>query len=439
MAGELFDQATILLQAGAGGDGLSTFRREKFVPRGGPSGGDGGRGGGIILVVDPGLNTLLPFKYKTKYVADDGGGGGASKRHGSNGDDVVIAVPPGTVVKATIDGVPYEIDLLRPGQRLLAARGGKGGLGNVHFTTSVRQAPRIAELGEPGQVIEISLELKLLADVGLIGFPNAGKSTLVSVVSAAKPKIAAYPFTTIQPNLGVAEVGNYSFVVADIPGLIPGAHQGIGLGHDFLRHVERTRLLIHVVDAAGVDGRDPLDDYQQINEELRLYNDELAVRHQLVALNKADLPEAQANLSRLKAALGLPPEDVFVIAAATRQGVDALMARTAALLQELTPAVPQGVGDGAPEAEELLRWPLPEVDENAFSVEREGRGWRVRGKKIERLAAMTNFAQAESLDRLERVFKASGISAALEAAGVGEGDKVYVERAELVWTEAFEE
>src|SRR5262245_4695661 len=305
MAGEFYDQARISVQAGTGGDGAATFRREKYVPRGGPDGGDGGRGGHVYLLADAHLNTLLPFKERRRFVADRGGNGGGSRKHGRDGHDVVVRVPPGTVVRAEIDGEIYEVDMAAPGMRLLAARGGKGGLGNTHFATSTHQVPRIAELGEPGDAYELDLELKLLADVGLVGFPNAGKSTLLSIISAARPKIAPYPFTTLQPNLGVAAVGAYSFVVADIPGLIEGAHRGVGLGFDFLRHIERTRLLIHVVDAAGGDGRDPLDDYRQINEELRRYQPELARRPQLVALNKADLPEAQSNLDRLRAAIKL--------------------------------------------------------------------------------------------------------------------------------------
>jgi GTP-binding protein len=312
--------------------------------------------------------------------------------------------------------------------RLLAARGGKGGLGNTHFATSTHQVPRIAELGEPGEARELDLELKLLADVGLVGFPNAGKSTLLSMISAAKPKVAPYPFTTLQPNLGVAAVGDYSFVVADIPGLIEGAHRGVGLGFDFLRHVERTRLLIHVVDAAGVDGRDPLDDYHQINAELRLYQPVLAERPQVVALNKADLPEARANIARLRDQLDLPQAQIFTIAAATREGVDALMQHVAAQLAELP----------SPERathEETVTWPLPVVDERVFTVEPQGSGWRVRGRKIERLISMTNFAQPEALRRIERVLNASGISDALRNAGVQEGDPVYIEKAELLWSD----
>jgi GTP-binding protein len=416
------------VQAGDGGDGSAGFRREAHVPRGGPDGGDGGRGGHIYLLADPHLNTLLPFREKTRFKAERGGNGGSSRKHGRDGGDLTIRVPPGTVARATIEGETYEVDLAAPGMRLLVARGGKGGLGNVHFATSTHQVPRIAELGQPGQGYEVDLELKLLADVGLVGFPNAGKSTLLSIMSAARPKIGAYPFTTLQPNLGVVGVGDYSFVAADIPGLIEGAHRGIGLGFDFLRHVERTRLLVHVVDAAGVDGRDPLADYHQINEELRRYQPELARRPQIVALNKADLPEAQANLERLRAAIKLPLADVFVISAATRAGVEQLTQELAARLAAM-PAPDRTPRD------ELLTWPVPEVDERLFSIEPEGQGWRVRGKKIERLISMTNFAQPEALMRIQRVLQASGISDALLAAGVQEGDPVYIEKAELIWSD----
>jgi GTPase len=428
MAGEFYDRARIFVQAGVGGDGAATFRREKYVPRGGPDGGDGGRGGHVYLLADAHLNTLLPFKERRRFAADRGGNGGSSRKHGRDGRDVVVRVPPGTVVRTEIEGQTYEVDLEAPGMRLLAARGGKGGLGNVHFATSTHQVPRIAELGEPGEAHELDLELKLLADVGLVGFPNAGKSTLLSMISAAKPKIAPYPFTTLQPNLGVAAVGDYSFVVADIPGLIEGAHRGVGLGFDFLRHVERTRLLIHLVDAAGVDGRDPLADYQQINEELRLYQPELAARPQVVALNKADLPEALVRLPRLRVELGLPDAEVFAISAATREGVDALMGHVAARLADM-PA------PGRAPRQETLAWPVPMVDERVFSVEPEGPGWRVRGRKIERLISMTNFAQPEALRRIERVLEASGIGNALRTAGVQEGDPVYIEKAELIWSD----
>jgi len=426
MAGEFFDRAEIMLESGDGGDGSANFRREAHVPRGGPDGGDGGRGGHIYILADQHLNTLLPFRDQRKFKATRGGNGGGSRKHGRDGGDLIIRVPPGTVARVTIEGEAYELDLASPGMRLLAARGGKGGLGNVHFATSTHQVPRIAELGQPGEAYEIDLELKLLADVGLVGFPNAGKSTLLSIISAARPKIGAYPFTTLQPNLGVVGVGDYSFVVADIPGLIEGAHRGVGLGFDFLRHIERTRLLLHLVDAAGVDGRDPVDDYRQINEELRQYQPELARRPQIVVLNKTDLPEAQDNLERLRAAITLPASEVFEISAATRAGVDVLMQHVAVRLLDIP-------GPNRETREEELTWPVPEVDERLFTVEPEGKGWRVRGKKIERLISMTNFAQSESLIRIQRVMQASGISNALITAGVQEGDIVHIEKAALPW------
>jgi GTP-binding protein len=334
------------------------------------------------------------------------------------------------MVRATINGETYEMDLVQHGQRLLAARGGKGGLGNVHFTTSTHQAPRIAELGQPGQEYELQLELKLLADVGLVGYPNAGKSTLLSAISAARPKIANYPFTTLTPNLGVVEVGTQTFVVADIPGLIEGAHAGVGLGYDFLRHVERTRLLVHVIDASGYEGRDPLDDWRQINEELRLYQPALAARPQIVVLNKMDLPEARDNVERLRKAIDVPKTDLFAISAVTGEDVQPLLRRMAERLREL----PNPLADIA-QSPDVLRWPEPVVDPNAFTIEREDDAYRVRGKKIEQLVSMLNFAQAESLDRLQRVMEASGITQALEEAGVTEGDTVRIEKAELEWSD----
>lgn len=434
MANDFFDQATITISSGNGGDGSAHFRREAHVPRGGPDGGDGGRGGHVYLVTDPQLNTLLSFRYKTRFKAEHGENGTRQHRTGKQGSDLEIRVPVGTMVTATIEDTEYTVDLNRPGQRLLAAVGGRGGLGNSHFATSTRQVPRIAELGQPGQTLELNLELKVIADVGLVGFPNAGKSTLLSVISAARPKIASYPFTTLQPNLGVVEVGYSTFVVADIPGLIEGASEGVGLGFDFLRHIERTRVLIHVVDAAGVDGRDPLEDYYQINAELKAYQPELAKRPQLVVLNKTDLPDAQENLDRIKQGLDVPAERVFAISAASRDGIKAVIDYMARWLQEIAPVQPK-----EPLEEEILEWPLPHVNENDFTVAPEGNGWRVRGKKIERLIAMTNFAQAESLDRVQRVLAATGISSALEAAGVQEGDTVYIEKAELIWSEAYED
>ncbi|NJN65792.1 MAG: GTPase ObgE [Chloroflexaceae bacterium] len=431
MSGEMVDQATIVVRSGTGGNGSATFRREKYIPHGGPDGGDGGRGGHVYLVADAEVNTLLPLRYETRFAAEDGGHGSKNRKHGRNGSDLNIAVPPGTIVRAEIHGETYTMDLECPGQRLLVVRGGRGGLGNVHFTTPSRQAPRIAELGEPGEELTLELELKLIADVGLVGFPNAGKSTLLSVISAARPKIASYPFTTLQPNLGVVDVGFERFVVADIPGLIENAHQGVGLGFDFLRHIERTRLLLHVIDAAGVDGRDPVQDFHQINHELRSYHPELAERPQIVVLNKLDLPLAQENLDRLMRDLPLPRSDIFPVAAATHQGIAPLLTRVAQRLRDLPVAFRDPVSPDTPP----LTWPVPEVDPNLFAIEREGDGWRVRGIKIERLIRMTNFDQPESLDRVQRVLAASGISQALVDAGVQEGDAVSIAQSSLVWSD----
>ncbi|NJO04550.1 MAG: GTPase ObgE [Chloroflexaceae bacterium] len=432
MAGELFDKATIVIKSGSGGNGAATFRREKYIPRGGPNGGDGGRGGHVYIVADPNMSSLVQFRYEQRFIASNGGHGGKNSRTGKQGRDVYVRVPVGTIVRTEIEDEPYEIDLERPGQKILAVRGGKGGLGNIHFTSSTRQAPRIAELGEPGEELRLDLELKLIADVGLVGFPNAGKSTLISVISAARPKIAPYPFTTIQPNLGIVDVGYERFVVADIPGIIEGAHRGVGLGFEFLRHVERTRLLLHIVDAAGVDGRDPVADYHRINQELTLYHAELAQRPQFVIFNKMDLPEAQANLERLQAAVDLPPESMFAVSAATREGIDPLLNRIVERLREMP--VPQR--EPAEKDEPAIEWPVPQIDPDVFSIEMaEGGGLRVRGKKIERLVRMTNFQQPEALDRLQRVLEASGIAAALVDAGADEGTTVHIADAEMLWSD----
>lgn len=431
MPGEFFDQAVIVVSSGSGGNGSATFRREKFVPRGGPDGGDGGKGGNVYLVADPEINTLLPFRYEKRFKAGNGDHGSNKKKYGRHGKDVTISVPPGTIVRTQIDGKSYSVDLDRPQQRLLAARGGKGGLGNVHFTSSSRQAPRISEIGEPGEERTLELELKLIADVGLVGFPNAGKSTLLSVLSAAKPKIAAYPFTTLQPNLGVVDVGFHRFVMADIPGLIENAHQGEGLGIDFLRHIERTRVLLHIVDAAGVDGRDPVEDFYQINRELEQYHPELAKRPQIVVLNKLDLPIAQENLEYLQELLPVDPDVLFPIAAVTHQGLDPLLNHVSHLLQEMPIPMREPVDPEEPP----LTWPLPIVDPDHFTIEQENGGWRVSGGKIERLIVMTNFEQSEALDRIQRVLTVSGINNALIAAGVQEGDTVAIAHAELIWSD----
>lgn len=333
----LVDRARIFVKAGDGGRGSSSFRREKYVPRGGPDGGDGGRGGDVVLRVKSNLTSLLPFQYNQRFLAENGEAGMKRQKHGKAGARLFIDVPPGTVVW---DDNADEIiaDLTEPEETAVIARGGRGGQGNVHFKSSTRQAPRLAELGEPGQELTLRLELRLIADVGLVGLPNAGKSTLLAAASAARPKIGDYPFTTVEPNLGVVQVGGRggrAFVLADIPGLIEGAAGGAGLGHEFLRHVTRTKVLIHVLDASGgVEERDPIDDFRVINAELAAYDDALATKPMLVALNKADLTEALARVPQLRSTLEGEGYQVFEVSGATGAGVAELMAAVAAALRE---------------------------------------------------------------------------------------------------------
>ena len=328
------DEAKIHLKAGDGGNGCVSFRREKYVPKGGPDGGDGGNGGSVILEADSHKRTLLDFKYKSHFKAKKGAHGQGKNKFGKYGEDLIIKVPPGTIVYDKKTGNVIR-DLINDKDRAIVALGGKGGRGNARFATSTRRTPRFAEKGTKGEEREVKLELKLIADVGIIGCPNAGKSTLLSRISAARPKIAPYPFTTKSPNLGVAKIGDFgSFVAADIPGLLEGAHRGIGLGDKFLRHIERTKLIIHIIDAAGVDGRDPLKDYETINNELKCFSNELAGRPQIVALNKMDLPEARNNLTNIKSKL--EDIEVYPISAATGEGIDALLKATARTLEGIT-------------------------------------------------------------------------------------------------------
>jgi len=326
------DEATIFVKAGDGGNGCVSFRREAFVPKGGPNGGDGGDGGSVILEASSSMKTLMDFKYKSHFNATSGANGMGKNMTGRSGEDLIIKIPCGTVIYEKETGKEIA-DFTADGQRLVIARGGRGGKGNQHFATPTRQAPRFAYPGKPGEEINLRLHLKILADVGLIGCPNAGKSTLLSRISSAHPEIAAYPFTTKSPNLGVVKFGDWStFVAADIPGLLEGAHGGTGLGDKFLKHIERTRILIHVIDAAGIDGRDPADDYKSINKELKLFNKELASKPQIVALNKMDLPEAKKNLSKIKKALPKKVK-VFPISGATGEGIDKLILEAAKMLQ----------------------------------------------------------------------------------------------------------
>jgi len=415
-----FDEARIFVKAGDGGNGIVAFRREKFVPRGGPSGGNGGRGGDVILVADDRLQTLIDFKKRSHFRAERGGHGGGSNMQGANGESLRIRVPVGTVARN--EAGDLLADLLAAGQQVVVARGGKGGRGNASFASAAQQAPRFAEKGEPGEELWVSLELKLVADVGIVGVPNAGKSTLLAAVSAARPKIADYPFTTLVPNLGVAEVDHRVFVLADIPGLIEGASQGIGLGFKFLRHVERTRVLIHLVDGLS---EDPLGDMEMINHELDVFDPRMSRKPQIVAFNKMDVPQAAERWPAVQAAIsgrGLP---AYAISAATGQGVQALLRGVAEALATAPEPLPV---DEIP----VLR---PEPDEDFFEITRLGPGeFRVVGTRIERAARRTDWDNMDSIQRFHRIARAIGVEQALLEAGVGEGDTVHVaDIIELEW------
>jgi len=417
-----FDEARIYVKGGDGGAGLVAFRREKYVPHGGPAGGDGGQGGDVVLVVSPRLNTLSTFQKRRHFAAESGGSGGSSNKTGKSGEALLIDVPPGTVVRDAETDVVLA-DLTVEGQRAVVARGGRGGRGNSRFKSSTNQAPRIAEKGEPGEERSLALELKLIADVGIVGVPNAGKSTFLSVVSAARPKIAPYPFTTLQPNLGVVILDDREIVLADLPGLVEGAHEGVGLGHAFLRHVQRTRLLIHLLDGAG---QDPLGDFVQINSELALFDPDLADRPQLVVLNKMDLPLAQERWPAVQEAIQGHGYEVFAISAVAQQGLTPVLGRAAALLAELP---------DAPSPVEVPVFQPDETDDQSFEITRELDGWRVAGRGIERAATMTYWEYDEAVMRFQRILEALGIREALEDAGVAVGDTVYIGKFELEWAE----
>ncbi|MBX3011061.1 MAG: GTPase ObgE [Caldilineaceae bacterium] len=417
-----FDQAKIYVKAGDGGNGVIAFRREKYVPRGGPSGGNGGRGGHIYLVVDPALNTLHAFQRNLHYRAERGGHGGGANKTGAMGEDIHIPVPPGTIVTDAESG-EFLGDLTQPGQTLLVVQGGRGGRGNYAFKSAQNKAPRIAENGETGQERWLAFELKLVADVGIIGIPNAGKSTLLSVLSAAKPKIADYPFTTVTPNLGMAEVAHRQLLLIDIPGLMEGAHEGVGLGLDFLRHIERTRVLIHLL---GGDSPDPVGDFEAVNQELILFNPGLRDKPQLVVLNKLDLPMAQARWSEVEQAIQAQGYPVLAISAVAHQNLDQLLFRVQAMLDELLPVEEP--------AEESLPEITPETDEKAFAIYRlDDHLWWVEGVAIERAAQMTKWDYYEAGLRFQRILRATGIAEALREAGIQDGDTVRIGDAELVW------
>ncbi len=405
------DTATITVRAGKGGNGLVSFHREKYVPAGGPDGGDGGRGGNVVFVADNKLTTLMDFRYRKTYSAQNGQDGRAGKCSGKAGEDSIVRVPEGTLIRDAATGKVLA-DMTGDNKTYVAAKGGNGGWGNVHFATPVRQAPKIAKPGQLGQEREIILELKLLADVALVGFPNVGKSTLISRVSSARPKIANYHFTTLTPNLGVVSVHDKSFVIADVPGLIEGAHTGAGLGHEFLRHIERTRILIHVVDASGTEGRDPMADFEAICRELELYNPELLLRPTLVAGNKTDIPGEQ--IEEFEKFVVESGYKYFPISAATGEGVDALMNQVAEMLDYLPP-IP------VYEAEEIEE---EEIDYDAYEITKEDDAYVVSGPYVDKLLRGVNFGEDESVRYFQRSIKAHGIIDALRERGVKEGDTV---------------
>ncbi|MDO7345890.1 GTPase ObgE [Bacillus stercoris] len=412
------DQVKVYVKGGDGGNGMVAFRREKYVPKGGPAGGDGGKGGDVVFEVDEGLRTLMDFRYKKHFKAIRGEHGMSKNQHGRNADDMVIKVPPGTVV--TDDDTKQVIaDLTEHGQRAVIARGGRGGRGNSRFATPANPAPQLSENGEPGKERYIVLELKVLADVGLVGFPSVGKSTLLSVVSSAKPKIADYHFTTLVPNLGMVETDDgRSFVMADLPGLIEGAHQGVGLGHQFLRHIERTRVIVHVIDMSGLEGRDPYDDYVTINQELSEYNLRLTERPQIIVANKMDMPEAAENLEAFKEKL-TDDYPVFPISAVTREGLRELLFEVANQLEN-TPEFP--LYDEEELTQNRVMYTI-ENEEVPFNITRDPDGvFVLSGDSLERLFKMTDFSRDESVKRFARQMRGMGVDEALRERGAKDGD-----------------
>lgn len=424
------DKVRVRARSGSGGRGAVSFRREKFVPLGGPNGGDGGRGGDVVLKADPALATLARFRHRQEFVGDDGGAGSGGNRRGASAEPLEVAVPPGTVATDVATGQRIA-DLVRPGQRVLIVRGGMGGRGNARFVTSTRQAPRFAERGEPGIERELDLELRVLADVGLVGKPNGGKSTLLAAISGARPKIAPYPFTTLHPELGVVRQGDFEFVVADIPGLIEGAHRGAGLGHEFLRHVERTRLIALVLDVAGTEGRDPLEDMEVVERELALHSKELATRPRLVVGNKVDLPDGLTRWEGLKAELdrrGLPG---VAISAATGHGVDELLRLLASSLAQLPSR--WGEDDAARESVQVITaddGPGDQVVVEAVPGMEDA--FRIRGRSLERLVRMTDVGNPEALDYLLDRFRRKRIPRELTRAGAKVGSVIMVADASFV-------
>ncbi|WP_339214515.1 GTPase ObgE [Ornithinibacillus sp. FSL M8-0202] len=414
------DQVSVYVKAGDGGNGLVAYRREKYVPLGGPAGGDGGNGGDVIFKVDEGLNTLMDLRYNRHFKAKRGENGMSKNQHGKNAAPLIVSVPPGTTIMDE-DTEQVIADLTIHGQEAVIAKGGRGGRGNSRFATPRNPAPDFAENGEPGEEKNIKVELKLIADVGLVGFPSVGKSTFLSVVSAAKPKIADYHFTTLAPNLGVVDTGDQrSFVLADLPGLIEGAHQGIGLGHQFLRHVERTRVIIHVIDMAGTEGRDPFEDYVKINTELKEYDEKLMTRPQVIAANKMDMPGAEENLEKFKEQLG---EDVpvYPVSALTKDGLRDILYAVADLLETIPKYAPQ-----LEETEEKVVYRYQKEDKG-FTITREDDGaFVVSGPKIEKLFKMTDFNREEAIRRFARQMRSMGVDEELRKKGAEDGDTIRI-------------
>ena len=413
------DKARIFVKSGNGGNGAVSFRREKYVPAGGPDGGDGGNGASVIFEVDLGLRTLMDFKYQRKYVAEHGEDGSKKRKAGRNGEDLILKVPAGTIIRDEATGLVIA-DLKEEGDRAIVAKGGRGGKGNQHFANAVRQAPAFARSGSDGVEKWVVLELKMIADVGLLGFPNVGKSTFLSVVTKAKPKIANYHFTTLTPNLGVVQTKfGDSFVLADIPGLIEGAAEGIGLGHDFLRHVERTKVLIHIVDISGLEGRDALDDFDKINGELKLYNEKLSTRPQVVVANKIDILEDESVFEEFKNELEGRGYKVFKMSAATRQGVDDVIAYVSELLQNAEEI--ELVSE-----EEMFRPELDEVQDEGLQVEIEDGVYVVSGKSLRRIMYSVNFEDMESIQYFQKAMESQGVFDRLREMGIEDGDTVRI-------------
>jgi GTP-binding protein len=421
----MFDKVEIVIKAGDGGRGIVSFRREKFVPLGGPDGGEGGRGGDIVIQADSSISNLLHYQAKKVYQADNGKSGGGQKKHGRSGEKLVLVVPPGTVVTdmGLTTGESLVADLKESGQEVVAVQGGRGGRGNTHFTSSTNQAPRIAQRGEDGEEKRVILELRLIADVGVIGYPNVGKSSLLAAASAAKPRIASYPFTTLAPVLGMAEVGQKSFLLAEVPGLIQGAHLGRGLGHDFLRHVVRTRVLIHLVDGGSSS---PVEDMQQVNEELRLFNPALARKPQLVAVNKIDLPQVEGKRESITEAFGVVGIVPLFISAASGEGLDELKAAALKMLEE-------AAGREKAAEKPAIKIFRPRPREAAISVSREGDVWVVAALDLERLVTGTDTRDAEARRQLQGQFNRLGLTAVLKRAGVVVGDKIRLGKLEWKW------